>query len=71
MRFSRPCCTSLPKRCETVGILSLRIVHYSLTGTGAEKILVAHDKDSEELLLIQPLEGLEDDLDLRISLITS
>jgi translation initiation factor eIF-2B subunit gamma len=42
-----------------------------LMRTGEEKILVAMDKDSEELLLIQPLEGLEEDLELRMSLITS
>ncbi|WWD22125.1 hypothetical protein CI109_106614 [Kwoniella shandongensis] len=36
-----------------------------------EKILVALDKQSDELLLIQPLEGMDEELDLRMSLISS
>lgn len=32
---------------------------------------MALDKATEELLLIQPLEGIEDELDMRMSLITS
>lgn len=36
-----------------------------------EKLLVALDRDSGELLMAQPLDGLEDELDLRMSLITS
>lgn len=42
-----------------------------LTVIGEERILVAMDKEADEILLIQPLEALEDDLDLRMSLITS
>jgi len=38
---------------------------------GEEKLLVGLDKETEEVLLIQPLEGLEEDLELRMSLITS
>ncbi|WVQ97901.1 hypothetical protein IAU59_005018 [Kwoniella sp. CBS 9459] len=38
---------------------------------GEEKILVAMDKETDELLLIQPLEGMEDDLELRSALINS
>ncbi|WWC87061.1 uncharacterized protein L201_001946 [Kwoniella dendrophila CBS 6074] len=38
---------------------------------GEEKVLVALDKDSDELLLVQPLEGMEDDLELRMALISS
>ncbi|WVR04509.1 hypothetical protein IAU60_001513 [Kwoniella sp. DSM 27419] len=38
---------------------------------GEEKILVAVDKETDELLLIQPLEGMEDDLELRSALISS
>ncbi|CAD6573277.1 MAG: hypothetical protein TREMPRED_000764 [Tremellales sp. Tagirdzhanova-0007] len=38
---------------------------------GEEKLLVALDSESDELLLIQPLEGLEETLDLRMSLIAS
>ena len=34
-----------------------------------EPVLVGYDKESEELLMIQPLEELEDDLDLRMSLL--
>lgn len=49
----------------------MNYVAIELTEEGEEKILVAMDKNTEELLLIQPLEGMEKDLDLRISLITS
>ncbi|WVW78639.1 hypothetical protein I302_100599 [Kwoniella bestiolae CBS 10118] len=38
---------------------------------GEEKVLVALDKETSELLLIQPLEGMEDDLELRMALISS
>ncbi|WWC59419.1 uncharacterized protein I303_101975 [Kwoniella dejecticola CBS 10117] len=38
---------------------------------GEEKVLVAVDKKSDELLLIQPLESLGDDLELRMALINS
>jgi hypothetical protein len=34
-----------------------------------EPVLVGYDKESQELLMIQPLEELEDDLDLRMSLL--
>lgn len=36
-----------------------------------EKLLVATDGDTKELLLIQPLEGMEEEIDLRMALITS
>ncbi|EIW65474.1 hypothetical protein TREMEDRAFT_72589 [Tremella mesenterica DSM 1558] len=36
-----------------------------------EKVLVALDRESEELLLVLPLDCLEDDLDLRMSLLLS
>ena len=42
---------------------------YQLIDEG--KILVAMDRDTEELLLVESLEGMEDDLDLRMSLIKS
>lgn len=34
-----------------------------------ESILVGYDKKSQELLMIQPLEELEDDVELRMSLL--
>lgn len=34
-----------------------------------ESVLVGYDKKSQELLMMQPLEELEDDLELRISLL--
>jgi hypothetical protein len=34
-----------------------------------ESVLVAYDKKSQELFMVQPLEELEDDLELRISLL--
>ena len=36
---------------------------------GQEAVLVAYDKDNEELLMVQPLEAMEDDLSLRMSLL--
>lgn len=37
--------------------------------TAPESVLVGYDKKSQELLMVQPLEELEDDLELRISLL--
>lgn len=34
-----------------------------------ESVLVGYDKKSQELLMIQPLEELEDDVELRMSLL--
>jgi hypothetical protein len=36
---------------------------------GPEAVLVAYDRQQEELLMVQPLEALEDDLALRMSLL--
>jgi translation initiation factor eIF-2B subunit gamma len=36
---------------------------------GPQAVLVAYDKHQEELLMVQPLEALEDDLALRMSLL--
>ena len=36
---------------------------------GPEAVLVAYDRHQEELLMVQPLEALEDDLALRMSLL--
>lgn len=36
---------------------------------GQEAVLVAYDKENEELLMVQPLEAMEDDLSLRMSLL--
>lgn len=36
-----------------------------------EKILVAMDKETNQLLLVEPLEGMDEDLELRMSLIAS
>jgi hypothetical protein len=38
---------------------------------GPDQILVALDKNSEELLHVQPLSGIEDDLELRMELLTT
>jgi hypothetical protein len=37
---------------------------------GQEAVLVAYDKESEQLLMVKPLEAMEDDLSLRMSLLT-
>ena len=37
--------------------------------TAPESVLVGYDKKSQELFMVQPLEELEDDLELRISLL--
>lgn len=36
---------------------------------GQEAVLVAYDKEGEQLLMVQPLEAMEDDLSLRMSLL--
>jgi translation initiation factor eIF-2B subunit gamma len=38
---------------------------------GEEKLFVAIDRESEEVLLIQPLEAIEDELETRMALLDS
>ncbi|KAK6903908.1 translation initiation factor eIF-2B subunit gamma [Kwoniella mangroviensis CBS 8886] len=78
-----PCDLSPPSSLSLTSILDkhrsspdtvLTSVFYEPTESvkdGEEKVLVALDKDTSELLLIQPLEGMEDDLELRMALISS
>lgn len=55
--------------CSGSDITSLR--SYSISTTGPEPLMVAYDKHTEDLLMIEPLEKLKelDDLDLRMSLL--
>jgi translation initiation factor eIF-2B subunit gamma len=48
--------------CARGGVLTVLL-------SAPESVLVGYDKKSQELLMVQPLEELEDDLELRVSLL--